>query len=170
MFNVRLSTVRIMKRLRICVLVSVCPSGSVTLFSASFSTLALGRAGWSLWTRCSISRVPASDPGINLTLVILAGGTLSLLLFHKVLPVILSISPVMILESCALNAVLPIGFLAVIIWAGVVVLLPLLPPLPLPRPGCLGSVVAHMLRPREGTLRCINVGSTVCRFFRGFDK
>ena len=64
-------------------------------------------------------------------------------------------------ESCALNAALPIGFSAVIIWAGVVVPLPLLPPLPLPRPGHLGNVVARMLRPIEGTLRYTDVGSTV---------
>ena len=76
----------------------------------------------------------------------------------------------MILESCALNAGLPIGFSAVIIWAGVPVPLPLLPPLPLPRPGHLGSVVAHMQRPFEGTLRCIDVGSTVGRFFGDVDK
>ena len=72
-----------------------------------------------------------------------------------------SISPAMILESCALNAGLPIGFSAVIIWAGVAAPLPLLPPLPLPRPGCLGSVAAHMLRPLEGTLQYKDVGSTV---------
>ena len=46
----------------------------------------------------------------------------------------------MILESCARNAGLPIGFSAVITRAGVAVPLPLLPPRPLPRPGRLGSV------------------------------
>ena len=90
-----------------------------------------------------------------------AAGTLSLLTFHNVLPVILSISPAMMRESCALNVGLPIGFSAVIIWAGVVVPLPLLSPLPLPRPGRLGSVVACMLRPLVGMLRCTDVGSTV---------
>ena len=100
----------------------------------------------------------------------LAGGTLSLLAFHNVLPVILSISPAMMRESCALNAGLPIGFSAVIIWAGVAAPLPLLPPLPLPLPGRLGSVVARMLRPLEGTLRYINVGLTVGRFFGDSDK
>ena len=76
----------------------------------------------------------------------------------------------MILASCALNAGLPIGFSAVITRAGVFVPLPLLPPLPLPRPGRLGSVVARMLRPLEGTLRYTDVGSTVGRFFRVDDK
>ena len=99
-----------------------------------------------------------------------AGGTLSLLTFHNVLPVILSISPAMMRESCALNVGLPIGFSAVIIRAGVVAPLPLLPPLPLSHPGHLGSVVAHMLRPLQGTLRCTDVGSTVGRFFGGFNK
>ena len=81
-----------------------------------------------------------------------------------------SISPRMILESCALNMGLLIGFSAVIIQAGVLVPLPQLPPLPLPHPGRLGSVAARMLRPLEGTLRCTDVGSTVGRFFRDFDK
>ena len=76
----------------------------------------------------------------------------------------------MILESCALNVGLPIGFSAVIIRAGVLVPLPWLPPLPLPRPGRLGSVVARMLCPLEGTLWCTDVGLTVGRFFGGFDK
>ena len=91
----------------------------------------------------------------------LAGGTLSLLSFHKVRPVILSISPAMMRESCALKAGLPIGFSAVITRAGVVAPLPLLPPLPLPHPGRLGSMVAGMLRPLVRTLRCTDVGSTV---------
>ena len=71
----------------------------------------------------------------------------------------------MILASCALNVGLPIGFSAVIIRAGVAAPLPLLPPLPLPRPGRLGRVVARMLHPLEGTLRCTDVGSTIGRFF-----
>ena len=102
--------------------------------------------------------------------MILAGGTLSLLLFHKVHLVILSISPAMIWESCALNAGLPIGFSAVIIRAGVAAPLPLLPPLPLPRPGHFGSMVAPNLCPLKGTLRCISVGLTVGRFFGELDK
>ena len=100
----------------------------------------------------------------------LAGGTLSLLVFHNVHPVILSISPVIILESCALNVGLPIGFLAVIIWAGVAAPLPLLPLPPLSRPGHLGSMVAHMLHPLEGTLRCTDVGLTLGQFFGADDK
>ena len=100
----------------------------------------------------------------------LAGGTLSLLSFHKVRPVIRSISPVIIWESCALNVALPIGFSAVIIRAGVAAPLPLFSPLPLPRPGRLGNVVARMLRPPVRTLRCTDVGSTVGRFSGGFNK
>ena len=163
MFDAKLKTVRIMKRLRICVLLSVCPSGSVTLFSASFPALTPGIPGR---TFC----ITASGPGINLLPVFLADGTLLLSMFQSVHPVIRLISPAMILESCALNAGLPIGLSAVIIRAGVVAPLPLLPPLPLPRPGHLGSVVACMLHPPEGVLRCTDVGSTVGRFFRGFDK
>ena len=69
---------------------------------------------------------------------------------------ILSTSPAMIWASCAWNSGLPIGFSAVIIRAGVAPL-PLLPLPPLPLPGHLGDVVAHMLRPLEGTLRCTDV-------------
>ena len=101
--------------------------------------------------------------------MILAGGTLSLL-FQRVRPVILSTSPLMILASCALNAGLPIGFLAVITRAGVFAPLPLLPPLPLPLPGRLGSVAARMLRPPVRTLWCTDVGSTLGRFFRAVCK
>ena len=114
--------------------------------------------------------VPASGPGINLTLVTRAGGTLSLLLFHKVRPVIRSISPAMMRESCALNAGLPIGFSAVITRAGAVLPLPLLPPLPLPLPGRLGNVVARMLRLLEGTLRCTDVDLTVGQSSRVDDR
>ena len=105
--------------------------------------------------------VTASGPRINLLPVTLAVGMLLLSMFHSVLPVTRSTSPSMILESCALNAGLPIGFSAVILWAGVAAPLPLLPPLPLPHPGRLGNVAARMLRPLEGTLRCTDVGSTV---------
>ena len=72
----------------------------------------------------------------------------------------------MILESCALNAGLPIGFSAVITWAGVAAPLPLLPLPLLPLPGRLGSVVARMLRPLEGTLQCKKVGLTLGQSFR----
>ena len=94
---------------------------------------------------------------------------LSLSMFQSVRPVIRSISPAMILESCALNVGLPMGFSAVIIQAGVVAPLPLLPPLPLPRPGHLGNVMARMLHPLEGTLWYTDVGLTVGRFFGGFN-
>ena len=117
-----------------------------------------------------MSRVTASGPRINLLPVTLAVGTLLLSMFHNVHPVTHSISPSMILESCALNAGLPIGFLAVITRAGVVAPLPLLPLLPLPCPVCLGSVVAHMLHPLEGTLRCTDVGLTIGQSFRVDDK
>ena len=136
------------------------PSGSATLSTASFPTTALNVSGRTFQTQC-ISRVSTSGPGINLLPGLRVIGTFPLSTFQRVLPVTRSISPRMILESCALNAGLPIGFLAVIIWAGVVVPLPLLPPLPLPRPGRLGSVVARMLHPLKGTLWCTDVGSTV---------
>ena len=76
----------------------------------------------------------------------------------------------MILESCALNAGLPIGFSAVIIWAGVAAPLPLLPLLPLHRPDHLGSMVAGMLRPQEGMLWCTDVDLTIGQSFRADDK
>ena len=67
----------------------------------------------------------------------------------------------MILESCALNTGLPIGFSAVITQAGVAAPLPLLPLPPLPRPGRLGNVVAHTLHPLKGMLRYTDVDLTV---------
>ena len=161
----KLSTVRNMKRLRICVLRSVCPSGSVTLFSALFSSLARGGSGRMLLTRGVISCVTALGPGTNLLPVILAVGTLSLSMFHNVCPVTRSISPSIILESCALNAGLPIGFSVVIIQAGVAAPLPLPPLPPLPRPGRHGSVVVHNLRPLEGMPQCTDLDSTVGRSF-----
>ena len=220
MFNTKLSITRKMKRLRICVLVSVCPSGNVTLFSALFPTMALTGSGRTFRTR-GVTRVSVIGPGINLLPVFLVVRRFPLSMFQRVLPVTCSISPRMILESCALNAGLPIGFSvenprghqvgrmgkavvmvmmmictwklhkssldhvtwapklgspvatatsAVITRAGVVVPLLLLPPLPLPRPCHLGSVVARMLHPLVGTLQCTDVGSTVGRFFGDFNK
>ena len=90
----------------------------------------------------------------------LAAGTLPLLLFQGVLPVILSISPRMILESCALNVGSTIGFPMGLVWARVAAPLPRLPLPPLPHPGHLDSMVDGMLRPLEGTLRYINVDLT----------
>ena len=159
MFNAKLSTVRNMKRLRICVLMSVCPLGSWTLFSASFSSLARGGSGILFWTRGTGPHVAPSSPRPILCLVMGAIGMLLLSMFHNVLPETLSISPRMILESCALNTGLPIGFSAVIVRAGVAAPLPLLPLPLLPLPGRLGSVVARSLRPLEGTLWYINVDS-----------
>ena len=170
MFNMRLNIVRNMKRLRIDVLVSIHPSGSITLFSVSFSTLALGSSDGRFWAQGKMPRVSASCPGINLILRILVIGTLLLSMFHKVRPVTLSISLRMILESCSLNAGLPIGFSAVITRAGVVAPLPLLPLLPLPHPGCLGSMVAGMLHPLVGTLQYTDVDLTIGQSFRADNK
>ena len=155
MFNMKLMTVRKMKRLRICVLMSVRPSGSTALLSATFSALALGASGRMFWTWGNLAHVAASGPGTNLIPVTLAAGTLPQLLFQGVLPVILSISLRMILESCALNAGSPIGFPMGLGLAGAAALAPLLPLPPLPHPGCLGSVVVGMLHPLEGTLICL---------------
>ena len=157
MFNAKLFTASIMRKLRICVIMSVHPSGSVTLFSASLSALARGASGRMLQARGTLPHVAASGPRINLIPVTRAARTLPLLLFQSVHPVILSISPRIILESCALKAGSPIGFPVAVVRAGVAapLPLPLLPPLP--HPGCLGSMVAGMLHPPEGTLRYINV-------------
>ena len=92
MFNAKLSTVRNMKRLRICVLVSVRPSGSATLFSASFSTLARGGSVRTFCARGVHSRATASSPRLILHLVTVAVGTLPRLLFHNVLPETLNLS------------------------------------------------------------------------------
>ena len=88
-------------------------------------------------------------------------GTLPLLLFQGVHPVILSISPRITLESCALNAGSPNGFPTGLVLAGGVPPRPLLPLPPLPHFGCLGSVVADMLRPLEGMLWCTDVDLTI---------
>ena len=138
---------------------------TASLFSASFSALACGASGRMFRTQGTGPRVAASSLGATLTPVILAAGTSPLLLFQGVRPVILSISPRMILESCALKAGSPIGFPMGLVWAGVAAPLPLLPLLPLPCLGHLGSMVAGMLHPQEGMLRYINVDLTIGQSF-----
>ena len=150
MFNVKLMTTNVIRRLRIWVLVFSCPFEGKTLFSALFSALAHGASATTLLTRGTISRVAAAR--FNLTPVILAAGTLSLLLFQGVRPVILSISPRIVLASCALNVGCPNGFPMGLVLAEGVPPLPLLPLPPLPHSGHLGSMVAGMLHPLEGTL------------------
>ena len=151
MFNAKLMTTNMMKKLRINVLMSAHPFRRVPLFSALFSALAHGASGTTLLTQSCMSHVATSR--FNLIPVILAAGMLSLLLFQGVRPLILSISPRMILESCALNAGSPIGFPTGLVWAGGAAPLPLHPLPPLPRPGCLGSVVVDSLHPLVGTLQ-----------------
>ena len=129
---------------------SACPSGGMSLFSTTFSALAGGASMMTLSTRGVRPRVATS--GSNLILMILAAGTLPQLLFQGVRPVILSISPRMTLESCALNAGSSNGFLMGLVWAGGVTPQPLLPFPPLPHSGHLGSVVAGNLHPLIGTL------------------
>ena len=170
MFNAKLMTTRKMKRLMICVLMSVRLPGSMPLLSTSFSALAHGASGGTFWTRGNLPHVAVPGPGINLIPVTWAGGTLSLLLFQGVHPVILSISPRMILESCALNAGSLIGFPMGLVWAGVAAPRPLLPLLPLPHPGRLGSVVVRMLCPLEGMLWCINVDLKIGQSFGVDDR
>ena len=93
--------------------------------------------------------------------VILAAGTLPLLLFQDVHPVILSISPRIALESCALNVGSPNGFLTGLVWAGGIPPQPLLPLPPLPCSGHLGSMVAGSLHPQVWTLWYTNVDLTI---------
>ena len=95
----------------------------------------------------------------NLILVILAAGTLSLLLFQGVCPVILLISLSMALESCALNVGSPNGFPTGLVLAGGI------PPCPLPHSGHLGSMVAGMLHPLVGMLWCTDVDLTIGQSF-----
>ena len=71
----------------------------------------------------------------NLIPVILAAGTLPLLLFQGVHPVILSISPRIALESCALKAGSLNGFPIGLVWAGGIPPLPVPPVPPLPCSG-----------------------------------
>ena len=113
-------------------------------------------SGTTLLTRFS----GAATTGFNLIPVILAAGTLSLLSFQGVRPVIHSISPRTRRVSCALNAGSVSGFPTVLVWVRGAPLpvpplpgFPLLLPPPHPRSGCLGNVVAGNLRPLIGMLR-----------------
>ena len=153
MFNAKLMTTRKMKRLRINVLMSAYSPGSIAWLSALFSAMAHGASGRMFLTWGSLPCVAVSGSKTNLFRVTPAAGTLSLLLFQGVLPVIHSISPRMILESCALKAGSQMG----LVWAGVATPLPLLPLPPLPCLCCLGNMVVHMLHPLKGTLWYINV-------------
>ena len=172
MFNMKLIITNAMRRLRICVLMSVCPSWGVPSFSALVPDLAARSSGMTLFTRCSC----AATTGFNLILVILAGRMPSLLAFQGVRPVIRSISPCMMRESCALKVGSISGFPTVLVWAGGAPLpAPLLPgvplcPPPLPRSGCLGSVVAGNLRPPKGTLQYINLDFSVDQSFGVDDR
>ena len=118
----------------------------------------------------------AATSRFNLIPVILAAGMLSLLLFQGLRPVILSISPSMALEICALNAGSPNGFLTGLVLAGAVPLPappldgPPLPALPLPCSGCLGNMAAGNLHPLIGTLQCTDVDLTIGQSFRADEK
>ena len=167
MFNTKLTITKAMRKLRICVLVSVRPVWGAPSISASFSDLAARCSGTTLFTQFSC----AATTGFNLIPVILAGGTLSLLAFQGVRPVIRSISPRTRWESCALKAGSISGFPTVLVWAGgapfPVSPLPGFPCLlpPLPHSGCLGNMAAGNLRPLAGTLQYINVDFSVDQSF-----
>ena len=125
-------------------------------------------SGTTLFTRI----LCAATTGFNLFPVILAVGTLSLLLFQGVHPVTRSISPRMGWESCALKAGSVSGFPTGLVWVGGAPLpvpplpgFPLLLP-PLPHYGSLGNMAAGNLRPLEGTLWYINVDFSVDQPFR----
>ena len=139
------------------------PFEGTALCSASFSALAGGATVMTLLTRGVLPCVAASRS--NLILAILAAGTLFLLLFQGVHPVILSISPSMALESCALNVGSPNWFPMGLVLAGGGPPLPLLPLPPLPRSGHLGSMVDGMLHPLEGMLWCTDVDLTIGQSF-----
>ena len=172
MFNTKLIITNAMRKLRINVLVSVRPVRDVPSISTPFPDLTARSSGTTLFTRPSC----AAPTGFNLILVILAVGTLSLLLFQGVRPVTRSISPHMRWESCALKAGSVSGFPTVLVWVGGAPLpvpplpgFPLLLP-PLPRSGCLGNVVAGNLRPLEGTLRYKDVDFSVDQSFGVDDR
>ena len=76
----------------------------------------------------------------------------------------------MIPESCALKVGSLIGFPVVLVWSGVAAPLPLCLLPPLPCPGYLGSVVAGMLHPPVGMLRCTDVDLTIGQSFRVEDR
>ena len=151
MFNVKLIITNAMRKLRINVLMSSCPVWDTPSFSALFPVLAVWLSRTTLSTHCSC----AATTGFNLTLVILAAGTPSLLAIQGVRPVTRSISPRTRWVSCALKAGSVSGFPTVLVWAGGAPLpvpplpgFPLLLP-PLPRSGCLGNVAAgnlHLLK------------------------
>ena len=143
------------------------PFEGMSLFPASFLTLAGGASVTTPLTRGVILRVAGA--GSSLIPVILAAGTLPVLLFQGVCPVILSISLRIALESCALNVGSPNGFPMGLVLAGGIPPRPLLPLPPLPHSGCLGSVVAGMLRPLEGTLWCTDVDLMIGQSFGADD-
>ena len=167
MFNTKLTTTNAMRRLRLCILVFAHLFWRTSLLSASFSALAGGATVTTLLTHGVMPRVATS--GSSLILVILAAGMMPLLLFQGVHPVTLSISPRIALESCALNAGSPNGFLLGLVWAGGIPPLPLLPIPPLPHYLCLGSVVAGNLCPLQGTLWCTDVDLTIGQSFGADD-
>ena len=159
MFNMKLIIMNAMRKLRINVLMSELLFWGVPWFSASFSALAVRASVTTLFTWGTSACV--ATPWSSLIQVMVAGGTLSLLLFQGVRPVTRSISPRMIQVSCALNAGSVSWFPLGLGWAGGAPPLPvpprrgfpLLPP-PHPRSGCLGNVVVCNLCPLIGTLWC----------------
>ena len=174
MFNTKLTITNAMRKLRNNVLMSVRSIWGAPSISASFSALAVRTSGSILFTRDTSPRVATT--GFSLIPVILAGGTLSRLLFHSVRPVTCSISPRMTQESCALNAGSVSGFPTGLGWAGGAPLpippllgFPLLPP-PLPRSGCLGNVAAGNLRPLIGTLQYTDVDFSIDQSSRVDDR
>ena len=159
MFNAKLMATNIMKKLRINVLVSVHLSRRMCQFSALFSALAGGASLTTLLRQSTVPHVATSSS--SLIPVILAAGTLPLLLFQGVCPVSLSNSLRISLESCALKGGSPNGFSMGLVWAGGIPPLPLLPLPPLPHSGHLGHVVSGSLHPQVGTFWCKIVDSLI---------